>query len=178
MKRVRLAVLGAVVLSLTGCGASELTGVAPYGAGPRYRPDPDATGPGCADRSATGRVHVELFAAGKVMILPAGIGIADPRIDGAYARGGRCRHALFTTEPTGVVDVARPRQTLGDLFDIWDRPLATDRLLSFRAPVQVHVDGERWDRDPRAVPLTDEAQIVVQAGGPPVEPHAEYTFPA
>lgn len=111
------------------------------------------------------------------MIVPAGIGIADPQIDGAYARGGRCRHALFTTEPTGVVAVAEPGLTLGDLFRVWDKPLASDRLLSFRAPVRVHVDGTAWTQDPRAVPLTDESQIVVEAGGPPIEPHADYLFP-
>lgn len=174
---MRRGVLAALVLTLSACGAPEVTGVAPYGAGERYRPAPAATGPGCEPRrSAAYRVHLELFAAGKVMVVPAGIGIAAPRIDGAYARGGRCRHALFTTEPTGVIAVAEPDLTLGDLFEIWGRPLAADRLLSFRAPVRVHVDGERFRGDPRSVPLAEEAQIVVQAGGPPVEPHADYVF--
>ena len=176
---MRPAALAVLALSLAACGGSPApTGLAPYGEAPRWRPGPAAAGPGCeSDRAARDRVHLELFAEGKVMVVPAGIGIAAPAMDGAYARGGRCRHALFTTEPTGVVEVAEPGLTLGDLFRIWDRPLTDGRLLSFRAPVRVHVDGERYDADPRTVPLAGEAQIVVEAGGPPVEPHAEYVFP-
>jgi hypothetical protein len=176
---MRSAVLVALALVLTACGArTELTGVAPYGEGPRWRPGPGAAGPGCEPgRTGRDRVHLELFAQGKVMVVPAGIGIADPVIDGAYARGGRCRHALFTTEPTGVIEVAEASLQLGDLFRIWDRPLSADRLLDFRAPVRAHVNGRPYPGDPRTIPLTDEAQIVVQAGGPPVEPHADYVFP-
>lgn len=168
--------IAALVLAGCGGGPPEPTGVAPYGIGPQYRPEPAATGPGCGSNEAASYVHLELFAEGKVMVVPAGIGIAEPVLDGAYARGGRCRHALFTTEPTGVIGVAREDLTLGDLFTIWDKPLTSNRLLSFDQPVRVHVDGEPWSGDPRAVPLTDHAQIVVEAGGPPIEPHTSYVF--
>lgn len=172
------AVLAALALLLTACGGPvELTGVAPYGDTPRHRPGPAATGPGCEPgRIGRDRVHLELFAKGKVVVVPAGIGIAGPAIEGAYARGGRCRHALFTTEPTGVIELAEPGLTLGDLFRIWDKPFSADRMLSFEAPVRAHLNGRPYPGDPRTIPLGDEAQIVLQAGGPLVEPHADYTF--
>jgi hypothetical protein len=176
---MRTGLMAVLALLVAGCG--ELRGVAPIGTGPRYRPAPAATassGLGCADNPPRAWVHLELFARGKVMIVPAGIGIAPPyRRDGAYVRGGRCRYPLSTTEPTGLIAVARPGLTLGDLFAVWGRPLARDRLDGFRAPVTVHLDGRRWTGDPRAVPLRHHAQIVVQAGTPLVEPHASYRFP-
>jgi hypothetical protein len=104
--------------------------------------------------------------------------VAPPRtLDGAYVRGGRCRYPLFTEEPTGLVGVARDGLVLGDLFRVWDRPLSRDGLAGFRGAVRVHVDGGRWTGDPADVPLGPHAQIVVQAGGPPIEPHAAYRFP-
>ena len=49
------------------------------------------------------RVHLELFARGLVLLVPAGIGVAPPvERDGAYVLGGRCLYPLRTREPTGV----------------------------------------------------------------------------
>src|SRR5438105_2904249 len=65
--------------------------------------------------------HVEVFARGRVVILPPGIGIARPRRQvGATVVRGRCSYPLHTADPTGVVGF-RPgrRLTLGDLFAVW-----------------------------------------------------------
>ena len=176
---MRLGLIAVLVLALAACG--EPRGVAAAGDGPLYRPAPaalDAPGLGCGHERPTAWVHLELFARGKVMIVPAGIGVAPPlERDGAYVRDGRCRHPLSTTEPTGVVGLTRPGLTLGDLFAVWGRPLSRERLAAARGPVTVHLDGRRWTADPRAVPLRPYAQIVVQAGAPLVEPHASYRFP-
>ena len=183
--------LSLIVLALAGCGSApayDPRGVAPIGTGPAFRPGSlspavaaarPVAGLECGSRaSASAWVHVELFAQGKVLIVPAGIGVAPPRVrDGAYVRGGRCRYPLFTDEPTGLIGVDRPGMTLGDLFAVWDRPLGRERLADFRAPVRVHVDGRQWTGHPANVPLRHHAQIVVQAGGPAVAPHAHYTFP-
>jgi hypothetical protein len=131
-----------------------------------------------ADRVRAHTAHVELFARGRVVIVPAGIGIAPPRVrDGAYVRGGRCRYPLWTTEPTGLIDAAGPRPTLGRLFAVWGRPLGPRRLTGFRGEVRAWVGGRRWPGDPRTIPLTRHAQVVVQAGPPWVVPHARYVFP-
>jgi len=48
--------------------------------------------------------HVEVFARGRVLILPPGIGVARPRhAVGAAVRGGRCSYPARTTDPTVVV---------------------------------------------------------------------------
>jgi hypothetical protein len=123
-------------------------------------------------------IHVELFARGHVVIVPAGIGITPPRRrHGAYVIGGRCRYPLWTSEPTGLVHVARPGLRLGDLFAIWGQPLTLRRLARWTAGVTAHVDGVRWRGDPAAIPLRHHAEIVVQAGAPVQRPHAGYLFP-
>jgi hypothetical protein len=121
----------------------------------------------CGNAGRTFRVHLELFADRKVIIVPPGIG-----------RGRRgCHYPLRTTTPTGVVDVCGSgHRTLGDLFRVWGRQLSRSRLLSFRRRVSVFVDGHRWRGDPGAVPLRRHGQIVIEAGAY-LAPHATYLFP-
>jgi hypothetical protein len=143
----------------------------PIGPGPRYHPPAAlrAGEPVAGMRCGNGRrfsVHVELFAHRRVVIVPPGIGVA---------RG--CSYPVRTTQPTGVVEVARgPRRTLGDLFAVWGRRLGPRRLLSFPGRVSVFVGGRRRPGDPRTVPLTPHAEIVVEVGGY-VAPHPSYVFP-
>jgi hypothetical protein len=115
-------------------------------------------------------VHLELFAQRRVVLIPPGIGIAPPRTrSGAYVRGGRCSYPLRTREPTGVIEVrVRPRaMTLGQFFAVWGQPLRG----------RAYVNGRLWRRDPRAIPLTRHAQIVLEVGGH-ITPHATYRFPS
>jgi hypothetical protein len=158
-----------MAILLAACGGPEAV---PFGNGPRYRPAPganDAPGLTCTRQRARAWAHLELFADGRGVLVPAGIGIVAPRLDGAHVRGGRCRFPLYTDEPTGLVGLTRDDLTLGDLFAVWGRPLAPDSV--------VHVDGARWAGAPAAVPLRAHAQVVVQTGAPLVEPHAHYRFP-
>ena len=185
-------------LALAGCGGGDspsrdepLARTAPsVGPGPLFRPT------SLSDRAAKGKpiaglkcapsdeqkrfgAHLELFARGKVVIVAPGIGVAPPRErTGAYVTGGRCTYPLRTREPTGVIEVARtPRPlTLGHLFAIWGQPLSENRLAGFRGRVIAHVGGRRWNRDPRTIPLTRHAQIVLQVG-PYIRPHSRYGFP-
>jgi hypothetical protein len=185
MRRVTLALLAVL---LAGCGAAEPTGVARIGRGAAFdlpsltRTTAAARPVGALHCEANGLQvffsHVELFARGHAVLLPPGIGIAPPRrAEGAYVRGGRCRYPVWTDEPTGVVAVGRHGLTLRDLFRVWGRDLSRDGAAGFRGRVTVHVDGRRHSGDPGAVALAPERQIVLQVGGPLVEPHAEYTFP-
>jgi hypothetical protein len=162
----------------------------PIGVGPRYHP-PAATarvlhgrpvaGMQCA-RSRTSRygVHIEVFAHRKVVIVPAGIGVARPFATsfGAVVPRG-CSYAARTLLPTGVVEIrTRSAVTLGDLFAIWGQPLGTHRLVGFRSerPVLTFVGGRRWLGDARAIPLKRHAQVVLEIGGY-VSPHARFLFP-
>jgi hypothetical protein len=135
----------------------------PIGPGAAYR---RSAGPvaKCAPRP-TFAVHLELFANGRAIVIPAGI--------------GGCSDPARTRLPIGVIEVARSAKLdLGGFFRIWRRPLSANRLLSFRArePVRAYVDGRRVDGPVGRIPLRPGSQIVVELGGY-VPPHPSFLFP-
>jgi hypothetical protein len=160
----------------------------PIGRGPRFELPPGAR----SDRGrpigalrcgrsggAWAAAHVEVFALGRVVILPPGIGVATPRRQvGAAVRSGRCTYPLRTLDPTGVVRF-RPGRALdlADLFAVWGQPLGRHRLLGFRTPgqVRVYAGGRRVAGPPGAVVLRRHAEIVVELGAY-VPPHRSYLF--
>lgn len=186
-----------VTALLVACGSSStdstptsaiprqlLAEARPIGRGARFHPP--ATGPviGRCRRRLGPRygVHVEVFGADRVVIVPAGIGVRGPvRLSAGRISYGACYGSLATLEPTGVV-LIRPgsRLSLADLFRAWGQPLSSRRLASFTAPaggeVAVFVDGRRWSGPPGQVPLTRHAEIVLEIG-PHIPPHPAYTFP-
>jgi hypothetical protein len=195
----------AAVVSLAGCGGSHRQHAAepvmrrvawpapvPVGHGAGFRLPAHGTTVAharpigrlrCARRpGARVPAHVELFAAGRVVPVPPGIGVAPPLArHGAYVSGGRCSYPIRTSEPTGLLALRRGmRLSLGDLFAIWDQPLSRTRLGAFhttaRAPVRAYLDGRRWQSDPRTLPLAEGAVVVLEVGRY-VAPHARYLFP-
>ena len=160
----------------------------PIGRGPAFelgtgaRADRGAPIAGLRCAAAAGRwqdAHVEVFARGRVLLLPPGIGVARPRqATGAAIRGGRCSYPVRTTDPTGVVRYRPGRGlVLADLFAVWGQPLGRHRVCGFRAAaaVRVYVGGRRVTGAPGAVPLRRHAEIVVEIG-PYVPPHRSYVF--
>jgi hypothetical protein len=132
--------------------------------------------------SAAGRwedAHLEVFARGRVVIIPPGIGIARPRVQvGAAVRGGRCSYPVRTTDPTGVIRFRPGRGlTLGDVFAVWGQPLRRHRLCGFTSarPVRVYVAGRRIRGAAASLPLRRHEEIVVEIG-PRVPPHIAYVF--
>jgi hypothetical protein len=127
-------------------------------------------------------VHVEVFAADRVVLIAGGIGTRPPwQRTGGRITGAACFGDLVTVEPTGVV-LVRPgsRLVLRDLFRAWGQPLSSTRLAGFSArpgsQVAVFVGGRRWRGPVGSVPLLRHAEIVLEVG-PHVPPHAAYTFP-
>ena len=148
----------------------------PIGVGPRYHPAPGAHG-AClsAPLEAGRRVHVELFAAGRVVIVPAAIGLRGARLRRGRVTAARCRVRIWTTDPTGVVRLAGAT-TLRDLFRVWGRSLRPERLLSFHGRVRLYRNAVRVAGDPRRLVLRDRDELVLEVG-PYVPPHRSYRFP-
>jgi hypothetical protein len=149
----------------------------PIGRGPQYLPAARtavvAAGRpigtlACDSAGSAFRIHVELFADRKVIVVPAGIGVA---------RSG-CLYPTRTTAPGGIVEVDRARHlTLGDLFRVWGQPLDAHHLASFTSgrPVRAYVGG-RLVRGPLdEIPLTPHAEIVLELG-PYLAPHSFFLF--
>jgi hypothetical protein len=121
------------------------------------------------------RVHVEIFARRRVVIVPAAVGLEGVRSRLGRVTSARCRAGVWTSDPSGIVDY-QGRTTLGRLFRVWGQRLARRRLLSFRGPVSLYVDGVRRRGDPRALRLKPRAEIVLEVGGY-VRPHRRFLFP-
>ena len=121
--------------------------------------------------------HLETFVGGRVVLMPAGIGVAPPQVRrGAYVLRGRCSYPLRTLAPTGLVEVGDARATLGDLFAVWGQPVSRRRVLAFRGAVRAYVGSRRFAGDPRDIALTRHAVVTLEIGRY-VRPHADYRFP-
>jgi hypothetical protein len=191
-RRALVAGLAALPLLAIGCGGSgggsqaipaELIAQSrPIGAEARFHPPtPNRAVAGCSQTlGARTAAHVELFAADRVVVIPAGIGTEGPRhLFAGRVTGARCYGNVVTLEPTGIVLVRNGTQArLGDLFKAWGSPLTTKRMGTFAAPdgVRVYVNGHRLRTDPRDVALSRHAEIVLEIG-PVVPPHSSFTFP-
>jgi hypothetical protein len=191
-----LAIPPVLVVLVAGCGsggggapvagipAALVAQARPIGRGAEYHPP--ASGPviGRCSRLLGPRngVHVELFAANRVVLVAAGIGTRPPRtLSGGRISSAGCYGDLVTLEPTGVILVrSGANLSLPALFRAWGQPLTSHRLAGFGAPagtaVTAFVNGRRWEGSLASVPLRRHWEIVLEVG-PYVPPHASYTFP-
>jgi hypothetical protein len=163
------------------CAATLAAGVlpTPIGTGPRYHPAAHTPAARFACRAAPlrpgTRVHIELFAARRVVIVPTGIGLRGARTRLGRVVAATCRGSAWTLDPSGVVRYEEPA-SLGRVFAVWGRSLGPDRLASFQGPVSVWVNGVRRRGDPRLLRLRDRDEIVLEVGGY-VPPHRSFRFP-
>ncbi|CAB4685031.1 unannotated protein [freshwater metagenome] len=139
------------------------------GSGARFRPAAQTTATPsylCVSSRSHFRVHLELFAEGRALVVPSDIG----------RRSATCVAEVRTVAPGGIVQVGRAGLTVGDLFRVWGQRLAPNRLLAFVGAVRVYVAGHRVPGDVRTVELTPNAQIVLEVG-PLIPPHSFFLFP-
>jgi hypothetical protein len=190
------AVAFAAPIGLVGCGSDHHTTppsrlppalvaeARPIGRGARFQPPPSGPVIGRCRPELGARlgVHVELFAANRVVLVPAGIGTRSPRsVSAGRITGARCYGDVVTLDPTGTALVRHTaRLRLSTLFRSWGQPLSPTRLASFRTArgthVAVFIDGRPWRGAPGSVPLKVHSEIVLEVG-PHVPPHASYMFP-
>lgn len=186
----------AACLFVTGCGTatpakerragggiptSLLAGERSIGRGPRFQPSllGAVTGSCKAPLGRRDRVHVEVFGADRVVLLPAGIGTRPPRtLTDGHVVTAACFGDLVTLDPTGTIYLRRGVDaTLGGLFDAWGQPLTRTRIASFTGGrVRIYMNGRRYHGAPRGAPLRNGSEVVLEIG-PHVPPHRHFTFP-
>ncbi len=92
-------------------------------------------------------------------------------------RDANCIYWLHTHDATGLLHVEAPTQrdfNLGQFFDVWGQPLGPHSVgghqLDEGEQLFVFVNGQRYERDPRTIPLVDGAIIELQVGTEPLPP--------
>jgi hypothetical protein len=159
-----------------------LTGPAPWPANTQdLRARLDALGLPALAREGTAlhiHVHLDVFVAGRRVVVPAGIGI-DP--------AGRFISPVHTHDPTGIIHVESPTIrtfTLGEFFGVWGVRFNNRCLGGYCADggetLRVYVGGRRI-ADPTGLALAEHQEIVVAFGTRrelqrPIP--ARYDFPA
>jgi hypothetical protein len=130
-------------------------------------------------------VHVEIYVDGKMMRLPAGIGITNPQLAEKYATGTfydvggyDCLYWLHTHVDDGIIHVESPAKqafTLGEFFDIWNQPLGPNQVGAAKGSVVVFENGKKLTGDPRSTPLLAQGEIQIDVGTP-VVPFRPFIF--
>jgi len=125
--------------------------------------------------------HVSLFVSGTQLAIPLAIGLISPTYSdgGTVAGDGTCAYHLHTHDSSGIIHIENPAPTtftLGQVFDIWGRPLSTSNVAGFAGPVLCYVGASLCSNDPRAIVLGDHEQITLEVGAPYVFPPF-YTWP-
>jgi hypothetical protein len=112
--------------------------------------------------------HLVILDHGKPVPIPPNVG---------QPSGKRCIYWLHTHTPDGFIHIEAPLDrsfTLGDFFTVWGQPLtgttAASAHLARGDSLKVWVNGEPFAGDPRSVPLTAHADIVIQVGPPYTQP--------
>jgi hypothetical protein len=127
-------------------------------------------------------VHLEIWLDGRRMTVPAGIGVGRPwGIDNrGFILTGSCFAWIHTHDTTGVVHVftqVGKSDMLRQVFSVWGQPLDSNGAIGVHALVAVLVNGQPFTGDPRAVPLKNLENIVIELGKPPATPpRALYDF--
>ncbi|HKW60794.1 MAG TPA: hypothetical protein VJR46_13675 [Candidatus Dormibacteraeota bacterium] len=126
-------------------------------------------------------VHLTVFLDGSEVTVPAGIGVGKPwgyNPPGFIATGG-CFAWIHTHDATGVVHIFTEEGrtfTLGQLFEVWGRPLGAGHALGYTGPLAVLTGGRAFTGDPRSLALTPYEDIVLELGTPPATPPRPYDF--
>jgi hypothetical protein len=188
---VGLLAFGALVVPAGSASTPRWLVPTPIGAGARFHPR--ALSARVAERRSVGGlrcetgdvrrfgVHLELFAHGRVVVVPAGIAVAPPwRTVRPHVIEGACSYPARTRTAIGVIEIASgSRISLGQLFALWGQPLGRHRLAGFHTTasrqVRAYVDGVEWHGSPRTIPLRRHSAVALEVGRH-VPPHPSFRF--
>jgi hypothetical protein len=117
--------------------------------------------------------HLQVYVGGLPRSLPAAIGMIDPVYEktpyGRFYGARGCYYWLHTHASDGIIHIESPTQriyTLGEFFNEWRQPLSSTRVASAAGRVTAVVNGRRWTKSPRAIPLRPHATIELAVGEP------------
>jgi hypothetical protein len=117
--------------------------------------------------------HLEVYVDGHPRSLPGAIGLLEPFAQqtpvGPFYGAQRCYYWLHTHTSDGVIHVESPTAriyTLGNFFDEWRQSLGPQRVAGGRGRVTAFIDGQRWTKNPRQIPLLPHAVIQLDVGAP------------
>jgi hypothetical protein len=123
--------------------------------------------------------HLSIVIGGNETTLPAGVGIDQTT---------QCLYWLHTHATDGVIHIEAPKSsaarkfTLGDVFDIWQKPLSSTQIgatkLTKGQKLVMYVDGKPYTGNPRNIVLGNHTQVVLEVTPPAVTPPPTFTFPA
>jgi hypothetical protein len=121
--------------------------------------------------------HLTIFVDGAARLVPYGIGIPNAQTEstpvGPFVGSGSCFYWLHTHAADGIIHIESPIRrvyTLGNFFDIWGQALSSTEVGSAKGPVTALYNGQRYQGNPREIPLTAHAQIQLDVGRPLVAP--------
>ncbi len=117
--------------------------------------------------------HLQVYVDGSPRSLPGAIGLIQPVASQAPAGpfyGARgCYYWLHTHTPDGVIHIESPTPriySLGNFFDEWRQPLGPDGVAGANGAVTAFLNGRRWRKNPRQIPLLPRAAIQLDVGSP------------
>ena len=134
--------------------------------------------------------HLDVYVYGKVVPVPAGLGINVGPNNTVPAHGSPGIAPLHTHDTSGILHIEAPaaaKFTLGQVFTEWGISLATGQVGAYRDgdstgdTVAFYVDGKKYTQNLADIVLTAHEEIAVivsTPGGPSVAPPAKYAFPA
>jgi hypothetical protein len=123
--------------------------------------------------------HLSIIVGGNETTLPAGVGIDQTT---------QCLYWLHVHATDGLIHIEAPKTsaarkfTLGDVFDIWGKPLSSTQIgaakLTKDQKLVMYVDGKPYTGNPRSIVLASHTQVVVEITPPEVTPPPTFTFPS
>ncbi|HSR26451.1 MAG TPA: hypothetical protein VLW53_23060 [Candidatus Eisenbacteria bacterium] len=121
--------------------------------------------------------HLTLIYKGTPAQIPAQVGIPS---------GSNCTYWIHTHGQTGIVHIEAPKEaasrsfTLGDFFQIWNQPLGSKQVATFKVgsgdQLKVWVDGKPYTGDLHSIVLKSHTQVVVEIGPPLTDPPPTYDW--
>jgi len=117
--------------------------------------------------------HLQVYVDGVPRSLPGAIGLLGPVAQqtpvGPFYGAQHCYYWLHTHASDGVIHIESPTAriyTLGNFFDEWRQPLGPRQVAGATGRVTAFVNGRRWSRSPREIPLLPHAAIQLDVGSP------------